>query len=240
MINIENESSLHRELKQIYSLNDGFKTEVPAGKWICDILSDNKEIIEIQTANLSKLTAKVKGLLALGYSITVVYPLAVKKYIETYTPDGKLVQRRKSPKKYCIYDLFRELTGIYPLLLNTKFTLEVPEVTLCEKRIDTGKPVQVKNKSRTFLKNWYKYDKTLEEVGKSYFFRTQADYISLIPEQIRQNFCAKTLAAELKKEKKLPARVVANVNLIIWVLYRMNIIQQNGIYNRSHYYKIAE
>ena len=52
MINILNESSLHKTLKSYYSLqNEGSHTEAPQGPYIADIRTKDGSIIEIQTAN---------------------------------------------------------------------------------------------------------------------------------------------------------------------------------------------
>ena len=49
MINTYNESSLHKTLKRLYSLENSYQTEVKKDGYIFDIISDKDEITEIQT-----------------------------------------------------------------------------------------------------------------------------------------------------------------------------------------------
>src|SRR5574344_900022 len=124
MINTLNETSLHKTLKTLYSVqNEGSRTEEKVGQYICDIVTKEGDVIEIQTGSLGHLLAKTMYLISEKKKVTVVYPLPVTKYIET----GKA--RRKSPAKKDIYSMFRELTALCPVLLNRYFTLEVLEIT---------------------------------------------------------------------------------------------------------------
>ena len=64
MINTYNETSLHRELKEIYAQKYQGRTEIEIENYICDIVCNDKNsmIIEIQTSNLSKVTDKIEKL----------------------------------------------------------------------------------------------------------------------------------------------------------------------------------
>lgn len=59
-INTFNESSMHKTLKKMYSLEEGSNTEVNLNGYIYDIVTKNNSVIEIQTRNLSKLLPKNK------------------------------------------------------------------------------------------------------------------------------------------------------------------------------------
>ena len=62
MINTYNETSLHKFFKEKYAKeNKGF-TEVKVQNYICDIFTENSEIIEIQTTSLYKLADKINDL----------------------------------------------------------------------------------------------------------------------------------------------------------------------------------
>ncbi len=118
MINTLNETHLHKTLKEIYlARNEGSRSEVDickeksfasasatsAKKYICDIITKEGNVIEIQTGSLGHLMPKIMFLIALKKKITVVYPLVTVKYIETYekkkTPSGqKKITSRKVSK----------------------------------------------------------------------------------------------------------------------------------------------
>jgi len=236
---ILNESSLHNALKIFYAAQTNGKIEVKLDGHIYDILTSENEVIEIQTQNLGKIASKLQDAIQKGKTVRLVYPLIERKTIILIDKNGKIISKRKSPVKGNIYDLFRELTGIYSLLLKPEFTLEVLKTNIIEERIQTEKEVQSKNKQRRFKKNWNKTNKRLEDILETKTFKNKDDYLALLPENLPQEFCAKDLAVILKKQKNIPARIYKNTNLILWVLVRMNVITQTKIFKRSRYYKIS-
>ena len=161
MINTLNESSLHRSLKSLYALEKGCMTEVNIAGKIYDVVDGSGNITEIQTRNLSSLLVKTLGALKDGRRVKIVYPVVKVKYIEVYDEKGVLLSKRKSPLRASIYSVFRELTGLYPVLLKKRFSLDVVEIAMSEIRTQTETPVQSPNGRRRFLKNWNKTDKKL-------------------------------------------------------------------------------
>ena len=225
-INTYNESSLHKTLKTLYASENGFQTEVKKDGYIYDILDADGNAIEI------------KKTIKRGKKITVVHPLAVQKTIMLMDKEGKIISKRKSPKKESIYSLFRELTGLHPVLLDEHFSLEVLLVTITEKRMRTDTDVQSKNGRRRFKKNWLKTDNELQEIIKTVSFSNARDYLKLIPKSILPNFTAKSLAEELRRQKDQPSSASTYAHLVIWVLARMKLIEHTGFQKKSRLYKI--
>lgn len=238
-INTLNESSLHKTLKLMYALNENSKTEIELDGKIYDIVSNNGDVIEIQTQNLGKLLAKCMVALGKKRKIKIVYPLAVTKYLEMYGAAGERISRRKSPKRKTIYDLFTELTGIYPVLLEKGFSLEVLECVICERRIKTDAPVQSANGRRRFRKNWNKNDKILEEIVSTRVFSKASDYLALLPPALPEEFTASDIRSAIKSDKSLPKSAAANANIMLWVMTRMNLIEHIGNKGRARIYKIT-
>ena len=241
-INTYNESSLHNTLKLLYSENSHGQTEIEENGFIYDIVTESSDIIEIQTKNLSKLLPKIMATLDCGKKIRVVYPLVITKRIVLYSKDGKILSNRKSPKKNSIYDLFDELTGIYPVLLNKNFTLEVLEISLIEERIKTEEAVNSKNQRRRFKKDWIKSNKRLEEILNTRIFSSKEDYLDLLPVDLPGIFCAKDLENCLRN-KNYPQNAYKNAHLILWVLSRMELIElsekpEAAPKTRARYYRI--
>jgi len=192
MINTLNETHLHKTLKTIYSLkNEGSIQEKEVGSYIADIVTKQGNIIEIQTGSLSSLKKKCQYYLSENKKITVVYPLVKEKFIETFDKRNSQLRKRKSPVKKNIYTTFKELTGIYPLLLDPGFTLEVVEVIITEERIDNGELEQSKNKHRRFRKTWNKEGKRLEEIQGITIFHGKKRYLSLLPDNLPEEFTVK-------------------------------------------------
>ena len=238
-INTYNESSLHNTLKTFYSVTKNGKTEVKLNGYIYDIVTDNDGIFEIQTKNLSKLLPKVMTTLENGKKITVVYPIVAEKRIVLYDNEGKIISNRRSPKRQTIYSLFDELTGIYPVLLNSNFTLEVLEIKMIEERKRVNELVQSKNNKRRFKRDWIKINKRLEDIIKTSQFKTADDYLALLPSNLPETFCAKDLYKAFTLTNNYPAEAAKKAHLILWVLSRMEIIEFIEIKNRSKYYRIA-
>lgn len=218
MINTYAESQLHQTLKNLYADSTSGLTEQAVGGKICDVVSRDGSIIEIQTGNLSKLHGKL-GVLLPEHRVKVVYPLVVKKIIETVGKDGSLVSRRKSPKKQGLADIFRELTSIYPYLLHENFTLEVLEVSVVEHRVKVDSPMQLANRSRRFKRDWYKEDKSLAEIHTTHRFSSAEDYLALLPADLPEKFTVKDLDKALKTR---------NASLILWVLRKMDLVEAVG------------
>ena len=111
------ETSLHRELKYLHA-RDPLSVEVPLHGYRIDALDADGCLVEIQHAALSGLGKKVAELLGAGERVRVVKPIVQSKSIETMDRrGGKLLRRRKSPKREQPVDVFKELihfTQVFP------------------------------------------------------------------------------------------------------------------------------
>ncbi len=240
MINTYKESSLHRTLKELYALNQDSETEAEADGHIYDILTKDGKVIEIQTKNLGKLLKKLQDALSKERTCKIVHPLISSKTIETYSEDGILLKKSISPKKENEYTLLKELTGLYPILLEKKFTLEIVFAKTTEIRTKTKNPEQSENKRRRFKKDWQKTDKKLNEITGTKIFSCAKDYLSLLPAKLPEIFCAKEIAEAFKKDKTKPKNAANFSNLIAWLFVRMNIFTQTETKGRTKFYKISE
>lgn len=234
-----NESSLHNTLKKIYAYQNNGQTEIELNSHIYDIVTRENEIIEIQNQNLSHLLPKIKDTIEKGMRIKVVYPVIVTKNIELYDKNSLLIKKSKSPVKGCVYSIFKEIKGIYQVLLNPLFTLEVPFITITEIRLQEEDAVQSQNKLRRYKRNWNKNNKKLNEILETKSFTCREDYLSLLPADLPEEFYSRDLATSLKAIKT-PARIYNNSNLILWVLNKMDLIELTRKEKRRNYYKIKK
>lgn len=230
MINTYSESTLHRTLKNMYAERHNGRTEQEILGKICDVVTEGNEIIEIQTGGLGKLREKLERLCP-SHKVRIVLPLATVKRIETVSPDGSVLSRRKSPKRQTLFSVFRELTSLYPFLAQGKITLEVLESEITEVRVRTDRPVQLANKSRRFLRPWYKQDKRLDKICGRHVFSSARDLMSLLPDTLPEVFCAQDLAScGAGKEAGAAA----------WVLARCGTLEEAEATGRKKYFKRAE
>ncbi len=219
MINTWNESLLHEELKDYYCGDNGRKEVLLEGS-ICDAITEDGSIIEIQTANLGKLKVKLKKLLE-NHQVTLVYPLAVNTYIETFASDRSLISRRKSPKHGTIFSLFRELTGIHHLLCCENLTLTVVFADILEIRVSDGTGSWRRKGVR-------KDDRKLIKIHETRDFCTIADYGKLIPPSVPDSFTV----ADLKK-----AGAGNNAGHMAWVLRKTGNIDLTGKKGNAYLYR---
>ncbi len=235
VINTYNETSLHKTLKQIYSLEFNGQTEQKTGPYICDIVTKDSQIIEIQTSNISALKNKIEFFLKQNKKITVVHPLAEQKIIETYDNELLTVTKRKSPKKQTIYSVLRSLTGIYNFLTEENFILEIIFTNQTECRQKTKEKVQSKNKARHHLRTWITTDKKLDSINSKIRLKTKQDYKNLLPDTLQKQFTPPQLYKAIFKlkafneftdsQKKSAAK---NYTLLIWLLEKMEVIKKTG------------
>ena len=231
-----NESKLHNSLKILYQEIYKGQIEVEQDGHVYDIVTKNGNVIEIQTKNLAKLLPKILDTIEKGHNVKLVHPIPLVNRIELRDKNGTIISKRKSPKKGCIYDIFRELTGIYPLMTTPHFSLEIVEIEMTEERTRTSEPMQSKNGRRRFRRNWLKTGKRLDTIINTRRFSNPEDYLALLP-TLPQTFCAKDLKEALSKQKDLPVRAASQANLILWVLSHAKLIEQVDTKNKSKYYQ---
>lgn len=236
---ILNESSLHNTLKKIYALQSEGKSEVELNGFIYDIVTNDEQVIEIQNQNLYQLLPKIKDTIKRGIKIKVVHPVVLTKLIELYDENNMLIKKSRSPVKGCIHSIFKEIKGIYEVLLNPLFTLEVPLITITEIRIKEENNVQSKNKKRRYKIDWNKKNKKLNEILETKTFRNKEDYLNLLPPLLPEEFSSNDLKEGLKKIKA-PYSVLKNPNLILWTLTKMNLLIHTRTEGKKYFYIIVK
>lgn len=222
MINTWNESLLHEELKDYYCGENGRK-EVPLEGSICDAVRDDGSVVEIQTAQLGKLKAKLEKLLKTR-KVELVYPVAKNILIETYDENRILLTRRKSPKHGTVYQLFKELTALHTLLDNPRFTLTIVLADILEIRVADGTGSWRRKGIR-------RDDKKLLKIHETRLFNGKNAYAALIPAEVTEFFTV----TDLKE-----AGAGVHAGRMAWVLRKAGIIELCGKKGRSFLYRRAE
>jgi hypothetical protein len=98
------ENSLHRDLKRLYG-DQSVQFEVVLGAHRIDVVAGGR-LVEIQVASLAAIRDKVR-ILVEDHHVVVVKPIIVQKtLVKRMSKDGPVAQRRKSPKRGTIFDLF--------------------------------------------------------------------------------------------------------------------------------------
>ena len=213
-IGVQNESSLHRELKLRYA-GQGGQIEVIVGDFIIDGLRKDGEYIEVQTGSFAPLAKKVKAL-AKTAKVRIIHPIAITKTIEVYKPNGEFLHRRKSPKKASIWNIFDALLHAPLLALTPNVTIELVLVEIIEKRIKDGKG------GRRWKGKDSVHDKELTKLCESIILKKKADYLKLfIPFKKADDFTCSSLAKEAGINTFAAGRA-------LYVLTKLKIVKRTG------------
>ena len=195
-----NEKSLHAALKEWYA-QPGDRFEVPLDRYVIDIVRGDV-LIEIQTRNFASMKSKLIKLVE-SHKLRLVYPIAQEKWIIKPDKDAKSArsQRRKSPKRGKIEDLFIEMVSFPSLLQHPNFTLEVLMIEEEERRHFVGK-------RRWRQKGWGVEERSLLRVIEQHTFTSPGDWQQLLPGSLPTEFTTKDLVEAAGLSKMLSQKMV--------------------------------
>jgi len=211
------ERGLHAELKE-WLREPGDLVEGTVWGYRADIIRGDL-LIEIQTGNFPQIRVKLAKLLK-GYRVRLVHPVAERRWVIREV-DGRK-QRRVSPYRGRVEEVFNELVYCPTLPLDPNFSLEVLMV-----HAEEAQAVRWRGKKRT------RYTVTerhlVKAVGREVFERP-ADYLRLIPD-MHGAFTARQLSKVAKLRITLARRMV-------YCLAKMGVIEEVGSVARAKLYRV--
>lgn len=179
------EKAIHAVLKHYFDPYAG-SHEQKIGRYVADIVGENG-IIEIQTRDLYRLRAKLECFLQVT-TVTVVHPLVRSRWIIRTDPvSGRLLSRRKSPRRENFYTAFHELYGIKPLLRAPNLRLCLPLLDVEELRTESGR----KRRGRPVLQREPFPIALIDQLE----LNCPADYEKLLPSILPESFTSLDYAA---------------------------------------------
>lgn len=157
-------------------------------RYVADILTNEGEIIEIQTGGFFPLTQKLHFYLcATNLRVTVVHPICAIKHMRWMDPEtGELSPLRRSPKRGRARDVAKELYWLLPYLAEPRFRLILPLIEVEEIRLQNGWGRDRKRGSE-------RYDRFAMALCDEVVFSSPADYATLFlpsPEALPAPFTA--------------------------------------------------
>ena len=209
------ETSLHRQLKEHYAGRAG-TTEVKLGRYRIDVVRRGR-LIEIQHGSLSAIRPKIRNLRN-DHKITVVKPLVARKYlVKRAGKDKPISDRRLSPKKAQILEIFHDLVYFRDVFPHPNIVLDIPMVSIEEWRYPGH------GKRRRWRKNDFEVeDQKLVEIEKTHRFKNLRDLMKLIPRRrLKQPFHTMDLAKEMSIDRWFAQRIA-------YVLREMQAIKPVG------------
>jgi hypothetical protein len=196
------ETSLHRQLKAIYAGDDG-KQEVARDGYRIDAVRAG-ELIEIQHGSLAAIRDKIRKLVA-EHRVRIVKPIIANKLlVKLDRRGGQEVERRRSPKRGKLLDVFDELIYFTRVFPHDLLTLEVVLVDVEERRF----PGRGKRRRRRREGQEYQVeDQSLVQIVESRSFATAADLRKLLPARMPKQFHTAHLAERLEVPRFAAQRI---------------------------------
>jgi hypothetical protein len=194
------ETSLHRQLKERY-LTEGAAVEQRVGRYRIDVARPG-ELVEVQLASLTAIRDKIATLVK-QHRVLLVKPIIARKTLVKLSREGgRVIERRKSPKRGQLLDVFEELVHFTRVFPHRKLTLEVLLVEIEELRY----PGHGRRRWRRPGDHQVE-DQRLVEVLEVHQFRSAADLCRFLPKQLPKPFHTGELAEQLGVQRWLAQRV---------------------------------
>lgn len=211
------ETSLHSALKAWYA-HPGDRLEVLIDGFYIDIVR-SELLIEIQTRNFSAIKNKLSKLLE-SHPVHLVHPIAAEKWILRYDNEtGKLIERRKSPKRGRYEHIFTELVRIPQMITYPNFSLELLLVKEEEIRRNDGR-------GSWRRKGWSIVDRKLLDVVDRLTLEKPQDFRRLLPSGLPEVFTSLDVAEMGKMPRYLAQKAT-------YCLRKMDIVQIEGKRGRT-------
>ncbi|GHV58510.1 hypothetical protein AGMMS49579_26120 [Spirochaetia bacterium] len=224
LIGTRKESSLHNALKFRYAGIAG-ETEKSVGDYVCDGLTEDGEIIEVQTGSFGPLRQKARELAALG-PVRIIHPIIINKYIETLDETGQPIRKRKSPRKGSEWDLFKNLLYAPELAKARGVCIELALIDVLERRKEDGKG-SWRRKGASIsgreLAGWH----------SSVSLGSAKDYHRFLPFTSKEEFTTRDLAKKAQISTNLAGKT-------LYVLTKIGIVERTGKKGNSFLYKIRK
>jgi hypothetical protein len=218
-IGLLNEKPLHAALKRWVARPDD-QLEVPVDGYVIDIVRGDL-LIEIQTGNFSTVKEKVTDLVS-RHRLRLVYPIPREKWLLKLPREtGDEIERRKSPKRGRIEELFRELVSFPELLAERNFSLSVLFTQEEEVRRYTGR--------RRWQRGWRTEERRLLTVVEERRFEGPEDAATLLPPTLPERFTTADLAEAIGRSRWWGQKMA-------YCLRKMGVIEEIGRRGRSILY----
>ena len=194
------ETSLHRQLKSHYA-TDSSQEEVAYGGYRIDAIHRGR-LIEIQHGSLAAIRDKIASLLE-QHRVTVVKPIVARKQlVKLDQRGGTIVDRRLSPKRGQLLDIFDELVYFTRVFPHKRLILEVVLVEIDELRYP-GHGRRRRRRDSDFQVE----DQRLVSIIDTHKFRTLADLRRMLPKQLPATFHTGDLARCLDVQRHIAQRI---------------------------------
>ena len=215
------EKTLHAVLKYYYEPHCE-NHEITIGQYVADIVDENG-IIEIQTAHLSPLKAKLTAFLEVC-PVTVVHPVACKRRLLWINPQtGDVSAPRRAPCKDPRAEIFLELCRVRDFL-------KCPNLTFCFPLLEIDEYRFLNLKQKNPHKKASRLDKIPTSIHDEWMFQSLKDYFAYLPAGLPLQYDSAMFA------KKAQA-AVSTARIMLNVLNTLGIVKRIGKKGNSYLYE---
>ena len=220
-----NEKVLHRILKLTVEPSEE-KHEVSYLGSVVDILNEDG-ITEVQTRNLDKLRPKLSKLLG-EERVRLIYPIPAVKYLRWInTETGEITSRRRVPKKSTVFDAYRELLRIRPLLANENLTVTLFLLELEEYRV-------LSNYGKTGKRGSVRFERIPEKILGVEHLSNPEDYKrAFLPTGLCDPFTVKEYATAIQQKTRWAYHGI-RILMDVGVLYKVGERGREYLYSSSN------
>lgn len=217
------EKTVHAVLKYYYCPDEAHH-EVKIGDYVADACIDG-EIYEIQSKAFHLLRGKLTEFLK-EYDVTVIYPVAITKFLRYVDPDtGEITSPKKSSKKGSIYDVVPELYGIKGFLNNPRLHIVICFIEMEEYKLLDGYGKDRKHHAT-------KTDRIPTKIIGEFRIEEVDDYLKLLPEGLPERFTNKDISL-------LSGYHVSYCQMLTNVLSSVGLIDKVGKVGNALLYEIG-
>ena len=216
------EKTVHAVLKN-YKEPDRDYHEVALDGFFADIFKDGK-VTEIQTARLGKLRDKLAVFLN-NYTVTVVHPVAVNKWI-SYIDGKKKSAFRMSPLHMNEYFAFDELYAIKSFLKHPNLRVHLYMMDMEEYKI------KVPQRRKKRGSGYERYDRVPIGIREIVEFNCVNDYLCMVPPELEGEFISADFAAAAGINRSF-------ASLVLNVLYSVGVVERVGKKGNAFVYVTA-
>ena len=224
-IGMQKEKTLHAVLKCTEEPDPDCQ-EIPIGSYIADILTGDKKVIEIQTANMQAMRDKLKSFLPI-YPVKIVYPIPYQKWVTWIDPDtGELTVRNRSTRKGSFYQAFKELYKIRPFLRDPHLSIDLMLLDMEEYRVRDGW-------SRDGKRGSHRYDRIPVSIVSEILLERPEDYMIFLPPDLPEPFDSRTFAACAGIKGDMSST-------ILLMLTELGVAERIGKKGNAYLYRVRE
>lgn len=217
------ETALHAALKRALA-QPGDVIEGAVGRFIVDIVRGER-LIEIQTGGFTQIRRKLDWLLD-EYAVTLVYPIAREKWIVRLDDNLQPINRRKSPRKGRLEDLFYELVRMPKTAVHPGLALKV---LLIQEEVWMVRGARGSWRRR----GWEIQDRHLLQVLDESEFSSAEDYLRLLRiAELPDPFTNADVAKTLQIRSNLAGKIT-------YTLRKMDLLKVVGKQGRANLFAVA-